>query len=123
MKHFGQFGNVNHACEAADCSRSAFYRERGRNPAFAEQVLDAAADRLEYEAWRRAVEGETRVRIETTTDAKGNKIVKRIEETVKSDTLLIFQLKALRPEKYRGNFDLNWIVGELASVDGDADSP
>jgi len=129
LRNYVRFANVRDACEAAGVSRSLFYRERARNAAFDAQVLDAAdeaADRIEHEAWRRAVEGETRVRVETTTDAKGRTITKRIEETVKSDTLLIFKLKALRPEKYRDNYDLGRIVGDLASqaepVDRDADS-
>jgi len=120
VRNYARLGNVRDACEAAGVSRSTLYRERGRNPEFDGLVLDAmdeAVDRLEMEAWSRAAEGEKRVRTETTIDAKGRTVIKTTEETVKSDTLLIFLLKAARPEKYRDNFDLKAVVADLASVD------
>lgn len=120
LESYAETGNIHHACREAGVSRSTFYRERARNDEFNELALDAidaAVDRLELEAWNRAAEGETRIRTETTIDAKGRTITKRIEETVKSDSLLMFLLKAARPEKYRENYDLKAIAADLATRD------
>jgi hypothetical protein len=59
---------------------------------------EMAADRLEEEAWRRAVDG-----VDEPVGfyrGKPSAWVKRY-----SDTLLIFLLKALRPEKYRERYE------------------
>lgn len=72
------YGNVTVAAQGAGISRLTAYRHRHADPLFAQQweaALDLGTDGLEDEARRRAVSG--------------------------SDTLLIFMLKALRPEKYR----------------------
>ncbi|MGI8838659.1 MAG: hypothetical protein ACR2H4_18750 [Pyrinomonadaceae bacterium] len=75
-------GSVTAACEAAKISRVTVYAHKRDDPAFAErweQALDAGADTLEDEARRRAING----------TSKG------------SDTLLIFLLKGLRPQRWR----------------------
>ena len=72
------YGNVTIAAKGAGISRLTAYRYRNTDSHFAEQweaALELGIDGMEDEARRRAV-------------------------TV-SDTLLIFMLKALRPEKYR----------------------
>ena len=71
-------GTVTAACQAERIHRSTYYAWRAADPAFAAQADDAiesGTDVLEDEARRRALNG--------------------------SDTLLIFLLKARRPEKYR----------------------
>lgn len=60
-----------------------------------EQAKELAADFLEDEAVRRATEG-----VQRAIYHKGDKIG---EETIYSDTLLIFMLKAMRPERFRDN--------------------
>ena len=89
-------GNVSLACEAAGIERSTAYRARERFEEFAiewDTALEIAADALEAEARRRAVSG---------TDKP---VFFRGEECgvirEYSDSLLMFLLKAARPEKYR----------------------
>lgn len=75
-------GSVTEACTAAEISRVAVYEHRRADTAFAEkweQALEAGADTLEDEARRRAMAGVS----------KG------------SDTLLMFLLKGLRPQRWR----------------------
>lgn len=78
VKSLAEFGNVRLACKAAGIARSWAYAQRAENPEFAEawqSALQEGVDQLELEAWRRAKE--------------------------KSDLLLIFLLKAHRPEVFR----------------------
>ena len=75
-------GNVSLACQAAGISRNTAYKARQSNQAFADgwgEALTTALDLLEAEARRRAM----------TT----------------SDTLLIFLLKAHKPEMYRARYE------------------
>ena len=75
-----QQGNVSAAARVAGISRSVVHEARAADPGFAAAWTDAieeGADTLEAEARRRAFAG--------------------------SDTLLIFLLKAARPQKYREN--------------------
>lgn len=77
-------GVITAACLSANIERSTAYRARERDEEFAklwDDALDQACDLLEFEAKKRAMLG--------------------------SDTLLIFLLKAHRPEKYRERFDVN----------------
>ena len=74
-------GNVRRACKGANISRAAAYKYRSGNARFAEQWQDAMADAvdlLEAMAWKRAT-----------------------QEANPSDLLLIFLLKAHRPDLYR----------------------
>ncbi len=88
-------GNVREAALAAGISRRMTFKERALNEAFADAwalAMADAADRMEAEAYRRAVEGVTRRR----------KVGDKVEEYQEhSDTLLIFLLKAARPGKFR----------------------
>lgn len=70
--------NVRLACEAADIPRSTAYMWRDKYATFADawdDALEEACDRLQAEAWKRALEEE-------------------------SDRLLMFLLKAHRPDVY-----------------------
>jgi len=103
-------GNVSLAAKVAGIDRATVYvwrngkagRENSRaDEAFlsAEMIAkEMAADRLEGEAWRRAVEGVQ----EPVGFYRGEPgaYVRRY-----SDTLLIFLLKGLRPEKYRERYE------------------
>jgi len=87
--------NVSESARAAGISRSAAYEWRDADADFAAAWLEAeeeAGDRLEREAWRRAVDG---------TD-KPVMFQGRITDTYKeySDRMLEILLKAHRPEKF-----------------------
>jgi hypothetical protein len=76
-------GNVTLAAHGAGTARSNVYARRDNHPEFAARMDEAhieAVERLEAEAWNRA------------------------RKT--SDTLLIFLLKALKPEMYRENIKI-----------------
>lgn len=80
LEAFGEYGTVYHACKAAGVGRSTVYRHRESDAEFAEAwaaVEEDVSDDLEQEAARRAKDG--------------------------SDVLMIFLLKARRPQKYRDN--------------------
>jgi hypothetical protein len=77
------------------------YDLRDEDPTFAaewDNAIEEAADKLEGEAWRRAVEG-----INKPIYYQGDLV-----DTVKeySDTLMGLLLKAHRPEKYRDRMDV-----------------
>jgi len=75
-------GSVTSSCTAANISTVRVYEVKRNDPEFAkqwEQALEQGADILEAEARRRAMEG----------TSKG------------SDTLLMFLLKGLRPQRWR----------------------
>jgi hypothetical protein len=75
--------NISAACKAVGISRDTFYRRRDSDKAFAEELIEAredAIEALEFEARRRAMD--------------------------RSDLLLMFLLKAHRPELYRDKFEV-----------------
>lgn len=95
LKAYASAGNLAVAAQAADVDRSAVYRWQ-KEPKFAdqfEQAREEAADRLEAEALRRARSG-----VDEPVFYRGVQVgsVRKY-----SDTLLIFLLKAARPEKFR----------------------
>lgn len=103
-------GQVKKAAEAIGMSRFTVYKWRKQFPDFAEAWDDAAKASvytLEDEATRRAVEG-----VAEPIYYKGMRV-----DTIArySDTLLIFLLKGLAPEKYRDN-----LRAELTGADGGA---
>jgi hypothetical protein len=102
LADFRQHGNATTAAEACELSRDTPYQWRKRDQKFRaawEEAEIEATDRLEAEAHRRAVEGVTRNRY----SRDGNLI---LEETVYSDRLLMFLMKARDPGKYREHFAL-----------------
>lgn len=100
-----QTGNLTKSAAAAGCSRQNVRYLRVNNAEFEAAVrdaLDEACDLLEAEARRRAVEGVERLKF----DQRGNVINdprtgQPYIDIDYSDTLLIFLLKAHRPELYR----------------------
>ena len=91
-----EIGNITGAAKMAHISRTNHYEWFKENEDYNEaftQAEEAAADRLEEEAWRRAVEGTVK-----PVFYKGQQ-VGGIREY--SDTLLIFLLNGMRPEKYK----------------------
>ncbi len=88
-------GNVSAAARAAGTCRSRCYEWRRRDRAFAADWADAleeAADRLEMEAFRRAVKG-----VDEDRFFQGSVVG---EVTRYSDSLLMFLLRARRPERF-----------------------
>lgn len=93
-------GNVSEAARAARVDRNCYYDWRKEDKVFkaaAEAALEEAADRLEAEARRRAEAG-----VPEPVFYRGRKVA-----TIRrySDTLLIFLLKGVRPEKFRERFE------------------
>lgn len=89
-------GNVSLAAQKAKISRRAAYDARDVDLAFAaawKEAVEIAVELMEAEARRRAVEGTLRPVFQ------GKKLVGKVREY--SDTLLIFLLKANKPDKYR----------------------
>lgn len=117
-------GNVRLACEAARIERSTAYRLRESDEDFGsawDTALDQAADLLEEEARRRAYDGVRRYKFDrgkpimvpvvggdglVVKDDKGELEMVPYVEHEYSDTLLIFLLKGIRPEKYRERGEL-----------------
>jgi len=93
LEGLARTGIVSFSCRAAGIDRSTAYERRQINPAFAKlwkEAEDEAADNLEMIAVQRASKQEA-----------------------PSDLLLIFLLKARRPEKFRERF-----TAELTEKDG-----
>ncbi len=90
-------GSVRAAASASGRARGAWLALRGRDAAFArawDEALDAYVEVLEAEADRRALGGESEPVF------YGGKQVG--VKTRASDSLLMFRLKALRPQRYKG---------------------
>ena len=118
-------GNVSAAAAAAGISRPHVYLARADDPEFAvawSERIEAAVQSLEGEARRRALDG-----VEEPIYHQGEQCgtVRRY-----SDTLMIFLLKAHRPERYRersqtehtGGVTVRVIYDDLDSGgDGDPD--
>ena len=88
-------GNVSAAARRAGTNRSVCYGWRRRDSGFAaawEDALEEAADRLEMEAFRRAVDGVEEERF------FGGQVIGEV--TRYSDSLLMFLLRARRPAIY-----------------------
>lgn len=93
--------SVQGACNEAGYSRSSAYERRANDAAYAaawDAAYEAGSDYLEDEMRRRALQG-----IEKGIYHMGVKVA---TERQYSDTLLIFSMKARRPEKYRERFDV-----------------
>ena len=100
IEHFSRMGNITQAAEAAGVSRRVVYAWQERDERFSLAFNEAnaiATERLEAEAWRRAVDGD----ITETPIIHQGKVVITLTEHKRSDTLLIFLLKARAPHKYR----------------------
>ena len=97
LEDFAQTGNVTESCENVGIERRAtVYDWQEMDDQFAAAWREAelkATERLESEARRRATEGTQKPVYQS------GQLVGFITE--KSDTLLIFLLKARAPEKYR----------------------
>lgn len=103
LSAFSIAGTVTGAAKAAGVSRRSHSTWLREDPSYAKAFAtaqDMACDRLEQEAIRRAVSG-----VERKKFHKGEPIIdpstgEQYVEREYSDTMLIFLLKGLRPEKY-----------------------
>lgn len=108
LKNLAQSGNVTDSAKSAGWVRQRAYENRESDFVFAEAWQNAEqeyADKLEREADRRAIEGVNEPRFYE------GEVCGHVRKY--SDTLLIFRLKAIRPEKYR----------ERVEVAGNPDNP
>lgn len=103
---FAKVGTVTHAAEIAGVNRDTHRIWLQKDPEYAaafERAKDAFADLLEKVALERATEGwEEPV-------FQGGKEVGRVRKF--SNTLLIFLLKGLRPDKYRERYEQKIVGG------------
>ena len=124
LSSLARLGNVRLACETAEIDRRTAYYLREADEAFAaewDQALEDSADLLEQEARRRAEQGVQRLKFHNgavimvqaqspeglpLVNAEGEPIMVPYVEHEYSDTLAIFLLKAIRPEKYRERADV-----------------
>jgi hypothetical protein len=98
---YGKCGVVRQSCAAADLSHGAYYGWLKDDPQFAEAVRYAKEEfieRLEMEADRRAVEGVPRLKFHNGRPVIDPTTGQPYIEREYSDLLLIFRLKALRPD-------------------------
>jgi hypothetical protein len=118
---FAKVGNIRMAAQMAKCARASHYLWM-KDPEYAkryEEAADEACDLLEAEARRRAEHGieepvvhKGRLCFRPVLDEQGRVVLdddgqpKMVPFTIRrySDTLLIFLLKALKPEKYRDHY-------------------
>lgn len=108
LDSFLETANVSRACRVASINRATHYDWLASDPEYAEAFREAeehAADLLEAEARRRAVEG-----VEEPAGWYQGKPGGTV--TKYSDTLLIFLLKGARPEKYRERIEHTGAGGE-----------
>ena len=95
-------GNVTDAALAAGVPRQTVYDWRTGDEAFAaawDAALDEAADAMEREAWRRAIEGVDEPVFGSLGNNQGSGEIGAVRKY--SDTLLIFLMKGANPGKYR----------------------
>ena len=118
LTHYAQWANVSAACTAAGVARANIYywQEHDSDFSAAFKVAEAAAtERLEREAWRRAVEGSP---YERTSYWHGEPVGtdRKIEY---SDQLMMLLLRARRPDLYREKVDLavTQVVKTVAGID------
>ena len=107
---YGKMGVIKRACKVAGVGRTTHYEWMEANPEYRrafEAAQEDAADSLEAEVYRRAVKG-VRKPVGWYKGVAGGYVREY------SDLLLMFALKALRPEKYRERVDVR---GTLASID------
>lgn len=124
LSALAQTGNIRQSCESAETGRTTAYALRDTDETFAADwaaALEESADLLEQEARRRAEQGIQRLKFHNgavimvqaispdgvplvTTD--NQPVMVPYVEHEYSDTLMIFLLKGIRPEKYRERADV-----------------
>lgn len=107
--------NVSRACLEANLPRMTAYQWRARDEEFArmwDEALERGTDALEDEAIRRAHEGTLK------PVYQGGKKVGDVREF--SDTLMIFMLKARRPDRFKDRAVVEHDIGDNLAARLDA---
>lgn len=131
-------GVVRHAYEAAGMGRTVVYDARKKNPEFAKAWDDAvqdAADLLEMEAIRRAHHGVKKPVIyqgklcgawvkdgQVVEEGTPGAMMIPLSVTEYSDTLLIFMLKGIRPEKFKDHSPITEAMASMVKVISNVDT-
>lgn len=112
-------GMVTMACKLTGICRTTVYEERQRNEEFATawaDVEERTTERMEREAYRRAVEG-----VDSPVLYKGEFVKtedgSQLVEREYSDTLLTFLLKARKPNVYRDNVSVRHTGAEGGPIE------
>lgn len=108
LDDFQHTGNITESSENVGVHRNSIYNWQERDDAFAAAFREAeikATERLETEARRRAVDGVLRLKFDKGVAIIDPRTGEPYMEAEKSDTLLIFLLKARNPAKYRDKYD------------------
>jgi hypothetical protein len=118
LEAYAQWANISYACKISGVARQNVYDWQERDEEFSaafHRAEAAATERLEREAWRRAVEGSP---YERTSYWHGEPVGtdRKIEY---SDQLMMLLLRARRPDLYREKVDVavNQVVKTIAGVD------
>ncbi len=120
LRAYSETGNIYRACVDANVDRRTIYKWQEHDDQFALAMRQAeieAIERLEEEARRRAYDGVVREKGVYYQGARvGSAIV-----TEYSDSLLMFLLKGLKPEKYKERLEVSApaIVKSYQGVDVD----
>lgn len=118
LESYKLWANISFACETAGVARRDVYNWQETDQDFVlamRQAGEAATERLEKEAWRRATEGSPYTR---TSYYRGEPVGTdhKIEY---SDQLMMLLLRARRPDLYREKVDLavTQVVKTIAGVE------
>ena len=118
LESYAKWANISYACQQANVPRRNVYEWQEHDPEFAAAfnvASEAATERLEREAWRRATEGTP---YERTSYWHGEPVGtdRKIEY---SDQLMMLLLRARRPDLYRDKLDVavNQVIKTVAGVD------
>lgn len=118
LSDFVRWANITSAVVAAGVTRGTYYTWLERDENFAAAVKlagEAATERLEREAWRRATEGSPYTR----TSYWHGEPVGTDSKIEYSDQLLMLLLRARKPDTYRENVNVNvnQVIKAIAGVD------
>lgn len=118
LESYAQWANITFACETSGVARRTVYEWQEHDADFAiamRQAGDAATERLEREAWRRATEGSPYTR---TSYYRGEP-VGTDHKVEYSDQLMMLLLRARKPDTYREttNVNVNQVVKTIAGID------
>lgn len=114
LEALARTGIISSAAAAAQVARQTVYNWLADDPDFArrhEEAITESTEGMELEAWRRATQG-----VEKPVYYKGEPVGTIREH---SDTLLIFMLKARKPETYRERVDVDAKVRQQLTVNPD----
>lgn len=121
-----QTGNASVACRASMLPRREVNAMRQNNPDFAfafQEAMDEAADMLEAEAWRRALEGVAEPFVRSGKPVFDPSTGEAITVRRYSDSLLMLLLRGNKPGKYAtrpamfARDDSSQIIKEIAADD------